>query len=117
MGEEGEFVGQEVVRQVELVLDSRVHVGAALTTVDGGDPGVARTLVMEMEHRTNQSKADPVTTMFGFSQDAAAQVCGGLLAAIHIAYGHEAVDDLLMRVAQYVQEQIAIQEGTENDDR
>lgn len=116
-GEEGEFIGDDIVRKVELVLSSTIRVGAALTTTEGADPGVARTLIMAMEHRTNQSKRPPTTTLFGFDQETAVGVCGGLLAAIDMAYGDEVVNDLLVRVAEYVGEQRALRERDENDDR
>jgi hypothetical protein len=92
----------EDVARLQIITDADVHIGAALMGGRDGEPSVGRTLVLELEHRTNQSSHDiePLQTLFGLDQDSAVFVTGRLLVAIDVAFGRDVVRELLTEAAR-----------------
>lgn len=101
--EQGEFVGREFMDRLQIIGDTKVHVGSALMSING-EPFAGRTVVMELLHRTNQSDDEPVTTLFGLDLAALSQLTGSLLSTMAIAYGDEEIEHLLEQVAAYVED-------------
>jgi hypothetical protein len=114
---EGEFAGEEFMRRLQIVREATIHIGSAIMTdPDTGEPSVGRTLVLEVEHRTNMRvDADPTTTTFGLSQTNAVELCGRLLVSIDVAFGTDVVRDLLTRAAE-ISGEIAAERETNDDD-
>ena len=114
---EGEFAGEDFMRRLQIVRDATVHIGSAITTDrDTGEPGVGRTLVLEVEHRTNMDlEAAPTQTVFGLGEANAIEMCGRLLIAIDVAFGEDVVRDLLTAVAELAGK-IAAEREYDDDD-
>lgn len=103
---QGEFVDQEFMQKLQILIDSRMGVGAALTMVDG-EPAATRSLMMSLEHRLNLSGDDETTlTHFGLDDVAATNLTGQLLVGIRMAFGAEMFADLLRWVDDQVAEAI-----------
>lgn len=114
--DEGEFAGEAFMRRLQIVRDVDVKIGSALMSGGGGEPMVGRTLVLELEHRTNQSTAEATTTIFGLGQGDAVELCGKLLVSIDVAWGTEVMQEMLVAAAE-IAGRIAAETEGENDDR
>jgi hypothetical protein len=97
--EQGEFADREFLDRLQIIGDTKVHVGSALMAING-EPFAGRTVVMELLHATNQCDDEPVTTMFGLDLAALVQLTGSLLYAMASTYGDDEVEHLLGQVGR-----------------
>ena len=111
---EGELAGEEVMRRLQVVRGVDVKIGAALMSREDGEPSVGRTLVLEVEHRTNHAPDTVTTTLFGLGQYEAVEWCGKLLVSIDLAFGTEVMKEMLVAAAEIAGRIAAQQDNEEN---
>ena len=95
-------MGPEDLARLQIILDVDTHIGAAIFTEGDELMASGRTVVLAVTHRTNQSLDEPVTTMFGLSQDALEGMTGALLSTIAVAYGTETAHHLVRTVQAFL---------------
>lgn len=100
------YLSREDMANLQILHTATIHVGAALMSGGGTEPGVGRTLLAELEHYANHTAWNPVpvTTMFGLNEDAGRQLLGGMLVAMALAYGDDVVDDVVTAAAEFLAE-------------
>lgn len=98
------YMDREDLANMQILHTATIHVGAALMSGGGIEPGVGRTLIAELVHYTNHNAKDPVvtTTLFGLNEDAGRQLLGGMLVAMALAYGDDVVNEVAVAAAAFL---------------